>query len=53
MKVSETDFLLYATANTVGIATDAITMLEIKHKDEYTLIKRDLTAMFFKKYHYS
>ena len=46
MRVSETDFLLYATANTVGIAKDAITMLEVKHKDEYTLIKRDLTAMF-------
>ena len=43
----ETHFMLNATANIVEITKfkDAITMLEIKHKDEYTL-KRDLTAVF-------
>ena len=39
-------FLLYATINTVGLAKEAITMLEVKHKEDDSLIKRHLIDMF-------
>ena len=42
----EEDFLLYATTNTVGLAKEAITMLEVKNKEDYSLIKRDKIDMF-------
>ena len=46
MRIMEEDFLLYATTNTVGLAKEAITMLEVKHKEDYSLIKCDLIDMF-------
>ena len=42
------DFLptLYATMNTVGSAKEAIKMLEVKHREDYSLIKCDQLDMF-------
>ena len=46
MRIMEFFFLLYATTNIVGLAKEAITMLEVKHREDYSLIKRDLIDMF-------
>ena len=46
MRIMEEFFLLYATTNTVGLAKEAIMVLEVKHKEDNSLIKRDLIDMF-------
>ena len=42
----EEDVLLYDTMNTVGIAKETIAMQEVKHREDYSLIKCDLIYMF-------
>ena len=46
MKVEAADYLFYATGHTTGVAKEAITMLENKHRDNYVSIKQDLIDMF-------
>ena len=42
----EEDVLLYDTMNTVGIAKETIAMQEVKHREDYSIIKHDLIDMF-------
>ena len=46
IKVPETDFLLYASNNTTGIAKSAITMMEANFEGDYSQIKKQLISMF-------
>ena len=46
MKIDGADYLFYATGHTTGTAKDAITMLENKHRDDYSMVKKDLIEMF-------
>ena len=46
MKIDGADYLFYATGHTTGTAKDAITMLENKHRDDYSMVKKDLIKMF-------
>ena len=46
MKIDGADYLFYATGHTTGTAKDTITMLENKHRDDYSMVKKDLIEMF-------
>ena len=46
MKIDGADYLFYATGHTTGTAKDAITMLENKHRNDYSMVKKDLIEMF-------